>query len=482
MVALDGPAETHGAAPGARAGPALLEGSGLPFAPWWSGDAALDGLLASPTAVGAAEALVGADRATRPVVRALAASLIGPGGVVAPGATADLLATSLVLGVDAPMGDPGRLAPDDIAAVLRAGGSPQASTRRAPVGMFARDALGRLAAGASRRRRRELAIDVLTDGSGDGEVLLRLLDEAAEVAYLDAFDVPTCTLPALVAHLHRVLAHYRVPSRRMPLAGARGWRGRSPVQLPGGLQVRVPWNRALLEAEAEAFGNCLGTYYLRVEVHGTLIATVWDQGAPLAAAEVSPSGRLRQVLGVDDGEVDVEVRRRVVDGLRQAGVLPAPVVPAPLTASQRVMGRIACRTALLVADELEPQLDAFVRAWSGREHGDRTLGLLGRSAELLTAREYEQLRGGHAPDPVVGWSHVGAMLVAAGETDPQLAALDGRAPFRRAARAIARQVLARTRAARQLRPGWDLELVLDDPQLPAWQRDAVVEVLAQYDR
>ena len=458
--------------------PALLAGSGLPFALWWSGDAQLDAVLASATALGAAQTLVGAERTTRPVVRSLAASLIGPGGVLPPGANADLLAVSLMLGVDAPAGDPGRLTPDDIAAVLGAVASPQASPRRAPVDVFARDALRRLLVGATRRRRRELAIAVVTDRSGDGELLLRLLDEAAEVAYLETFDAPTCTLPSLVAHLQWVVAHYRVPSRRVPLAGARNWRGRPPVRLPGGLQVRVAWNRELLEAEGAAFRNCLGSYYLQAEIDGTLIATVWEHEAPLAAAEISRSGRLQQVLGVDDAAVDAEVRGRVVDVLRQAGVLPQPVVPAPLTVSQRVTGRIACRAALLLAEEIEPQLDAYDRAWSGREYGDRTLGMLGRSAELLTAEEYEQLRAGHVPDPVAGWSHVGAMLVAAGAQHPDLAVLDGRAPFRQAARNVGRQTLAGTYRPDVLRAPADLRSVL--PALPGWQQAAVTEVLTQH--
>lgn len=463
-----------------RGVPRLLAGSGEPFALWWAGDEQLDAVLAASDATEAARLLVGVERVTRPVIRALARSMIGPGGVPVPGATADLLPMSVLLGVDAQAGDPGRLAADDVAAVLVAGTSPVAATRRAPVGVFAREAFQRLVVGYTRRRRRDLAIELLTDRTGVAEAFLRLLDEAADIAYLDAFETPTARLSGLVEHLEWVLAHYRVPSRRQPLAGARAWRGRSPIDLPSGLQVRVPWSRELLEAEAGAFRNCLGSYYGKVDIQRALIATVWEDETPLGAAQISPPGVLRVLLGIDDEEVDLEDRRRIVGALRQAGVLPTPVEPDPLTSAERILGRIACHAALLLSEELEPDSGSFEPGWTGRQYGDRTLELLDRYAGLLTSSEYERLRAGRTPDPVEGWSHVGAMLVAAGEDDPELGVLDGRAPFRRAARMISQGILRGTHQSAGLREVRDLELVIADPALPRWQRDAVTEVLAQH--
>ena len=389
---------------------------------------------------------------------------------------------SVILGVDAPEGDPGRLAPDDVAAVLASGTSPAASSRRAPIRAFSRAAWQRLLAGYPRKRRRDLAIEVLTDQTGASEEFLRLLDEAADLAYLEAFETPRTRLQGLVGHLYWVLAHYRVPSRRMPLAGAKAWRGHSPVDLPDGLQVRVPWNREQLEVEAAAFDNCLGSYYGRIDLRRVLIATVWQEGFPVAAAEVSPSGVLKLLLGAGDEEVDLDTRKLVVCALRQAGVLTTPIEPEPLTVRERIEGRIVCRAALLLAEEIEPEPDAFELVWSGAQYGDRTFELLGRYASLLTAGEYEMLRAGRSPDPVGGWAHVGAMLVAAGEPDPALVALDGRAPFRQAARTIARHILYGTRRLPRPRAVRDLQLVLDDPKIPRWQRDAVAEVLAQHHR
>ena len=150
--------------------------------------------------------------------------------------------------------------------------------------------------------------------------------------------------------------------------------------------------------------------------------------------------------------------------------------------TERIEGRVACRAALLLADEIEPEPDAFELAWSGRQYGDRTLELLDRYASLLTAREYEELRAGRSPDPVEGWSHVGAMLVAAGEPDPALAVLDGRAPFRHTARNVGRQILHGTRRLLNVRTVRDLQLLSGTPTIPRWQRDALEEVLAQHVR
>ena len=462
--------------------PRLLAGSGELFALRWSGDPQLDAVLACKAVRDAARVLVGPDRATRPVVRCLARSISGPGTSVEPGGNANLFPMSVMLAVDAPAGDPGRLAPDDVAAVLAAGASPSASTRRGPVQVFAREALQRLLAGYSRRRRGDLAIEILTDQTGTSEEFLRLLDEAADLAYLEAFETPTARLTGLAEHLQWVLAHYRVPSRRMPLAGARAWRGHSPVDLPDGPQVRVPWNREQLEAEAVAFNNCLGSYYGRIELRKALIATVWNDSCPLAVAEISPPGKLQKLLGVDDAAVDLDTRKVAVGALRRAGVLPAPEAPEELTVRERIEGRIACRAALLLAEEIEPEPDPFELAWSGRQHGDRTLELLDRYASLLSADEYDMLRSGRQPDPIEGWSHVGAMLVASGETDPALAALDGQAPFRQAARTIGRSLLHRTQRLPKPRAARDLRLLLGEPSIPRWQRDAVEEVLAQHQR
>ena len=462
--------------------PRLLTGSGQPFALRWSGDPQLDTALDREDAREAAGVLVGADRSTRPVIRWLARSMSGPGDSVEPGDNANLFPLSVVLGVDASDGDPARLAPDDVAAILAAGASPVATTRRAPVRALSRDAMQRLLSGYSRQRRRDLAIELLTDRSGAADDFLRLVDEAADLAYLEAFETPTARVAGLVDHLQWVLAHYRVPSRRMPLAGAKAWRGHSPVELPGGLQVKVPWNREQLEAEAAAFSNCLGSYYGRIELRKLLIATVWDGGCPLAAAEISPSRRLQLLLGIDDEEVDLDTRKIVVGALRQAGILPAPEAPEELTIRERVEGRIACRAALLLAEEFEPEPDAFELAWSGGQDGDRALELLGRHACLLSAGEYEMLRSGRQPDPVEGWSHLGAMLVAVGLPDPALAALDGRAPFRQAARTVGRQVLHGTRRLPKPRAVRDLQFVLGDPTIPQWQHDAFQEVLVQLGR
>lgn len=463
--------------------PRLLVASGEPFALWWSGDPQLDAVLDCRDAPEAATALVGADRATRPVTRSLARSIVGRADPVGHVANANLYPMSVVLGLDAPVGDPGRLAPDDVAAVLAAGTGPTAPTRRAQLGVFAREALQRLLVGYSRRRRRDLGIELLTDQTGDADAFLRLLDEAADLAYLEAFPTPTARLAGLVEHLRYVLAHYRVPSRRMPLAGARSWRGRTPIELPEGLAVRVPWSRELLEAEAMAFGNCLGSYYGRIELAGVLIATVWQDERPLAAAEISPSGRLRLMLGVDDAEVDLADRRTSVDALRRAGVLRTPSEPAELTVPERIEGRIACRAALLLAEEVEPEADALELSWAGYQHGDRTLELLGRHEALLTDDEYELLRDGHTPDPIDGWSYVGAMLVAAGARDPALAELDGRAPFRRAARTMALQILYGAHRLPAPHEVADLRLLLlGDSGVPPWQRDAVAEVCAQCGR
>ena len=463
--------------------PRLLAGSGEPFALRWSGDAQLDAVIACETVREAAGVLVGPERATRPVVRSLARSISGPGPFVYPGDNANLFPMSVLLGVDAPDGDPGRLAPDDQAAILTAGASPSGSTRRAQVAVFAREAWQRLLAGYSRRRRRDLGIEVLTDRTGAADAFLRLLDEAADLAYLEAFETPTARLAGLVEHLQWVLAHYRVPSRRMPLEGAKAWRGRSPIDLPDAL-VRVPWCREQLEEEGSAanFNNCLGSYYRRIHVLGVLIATVYKKdGSPLAAAEISPSGALQVLLGVADAEVDLDTRKLAVGALRQAGVLAVPDEPTLLTARERIEGRIACRAAVLLAEEIEPGADAYELILSGRQYGDRTLELLGRYSCLLTSSEYEELRAGRTPDLLRGWSHVGAMLAAAGMADPDLAPVDGRAPFRQAAKAIAREVLLGTRRLPEPRAIGDLRLLREDPTIPAWQLDAVEEVLIQHD-
>lgn len=462
--------------------PALLVASGEPFALRWSGDAELDAVQACGDAREAAAVLVGPDRTTRPVVRWLARSISGPGETVEPGANANLFPMSMVLGVDVPDGNPGRLAPDDLAAILLAGASPGASTRRAPVREFERDAMQRLLSGYSRRRRRDLAIEVLTDQTGAADEFLRLLDKAADLAYLEAFETPTARLEGLVEHLQWVLAHYTVPSRRMPLDGARTWRGRSPIDLPGALQVRVPWNRQQLEteAEAEAFNNCLGSYYRQINTHAVLVATVWKDGRPLAAAEISPAGVLQLLLGVEDAAVDADTRKLAVGALRQAGVIHVPPEPKPFTVRERLEGRIACRAAILLAEELEPETGALELQLSDQQYGDRTLELLGRNSRLLTTSEYEALRAGRTPNLLRGWSHVGAMLVAAGCTEPELTSVDGRAPFRLAAKTIAREILLGTRQLPEPRAIGDLRLLREDLTIPTWQREALDEVLAQH--
>lgn len=525
--------------------PALLVAAGPCLAPRWSGDPWLDRALAATGPRAAAVRLFGAPRVTRPVVRSLAASLLGtasPTDPGRPGRNADLLPVSVALGLDAapPCSTaaepaPGYLAPDDLAKVLAARVELATHVERAagvalahppevadpgprdPLRRPARESLAVLVRGWDRRRRRDLGVAVVADRTGYARRFVRLLDEAADVAYLDAFDTPRTDLAGLVAFLERVLARYRVPSRRQPLEAARDWRGRDVIRLPADVEVRVPWNRWLLEAEARDFANCLGTYYHHVDLHGRLIATVRERGEPVAVAEIGPNGRLTELLGVEDAEVDLATRRRVVAALQAAEVLPEPPGPRRFTLTERISGRIACAAALLVRDEVEPELDAWEWCWGAREPGDATLELLGERSELLSAAEHAWLRAdaaaaatgvavaaprapsgsadgtndegsrrGSSPssrwwlEPVAGWARVGVMLVAAGERDPLLVGLDGRAPFRRRARSVALRVLHDRYVPGTPLSTRDLGLLRHQAGLPDWGRAGLDDVRAQH--
>lgn len=460
-----------------RGMPALLASSPDVLAATWSGDAALDAALACDHVRDAAVVLFGIKRTTRPVVRALARSLLGATDRT-PGRNACLLPVSLALGVDC---SDAPLAPDDLAAILEAGLTTGRRLRADPVRSFARQSLAELCAGWPRRRRRDLAIAVLTDESGLAEAFLRDLDRAADLAYLGAFPHDERDLTGLAAHLRAVLAVYEVPSRRMPLAGAARFRGRDVVDLPGRLQVRIPWNRERLEAEADAFANCLGTRYSRVHRMGVVYATVWHDGVPLAAAEVSADGALGEVLGVEDAPLGRADREVVLGALIDAGV----VAPTPRTrrgsSRERLTGRVACHAAVVATDRIEGALDPFERAWSGEEPGDRTLALLDAHEALLTDEERRLIRAGGDPDPVGRTCRLGAMLAACGVDDPHIVALDGSALFRRTAVSLGWQVLCGLRTLDTPLPPRSLRLALLDERLPAWQRQAYVDALTQHE-
>lgn len=49
---------------------------------------------------------------------------------------------------------------------------------------------------------------------------------------------------------------------------------------------------------------------------------------------------------------------------------------------------VACHAALLLAEEIEPEDDAYALAWSGGSYGDRTLELLGRYRPAVHLRSH----------------------------------------------------------------------------------------------
>lgn len=496
---------------GADDPPALLRASGAPLARTWTGDAELDRGLAAATARDAARTWFGDDRATRPVVRALARSVLGAPQHAQPGRNANLLAVSVALAVDpedattasgtrawpggaGPWEDPTqdevagqdlaqrdaaeRLAPDDLAAILAATLAPAALSRREPLRRFPRETLRQLVTGWTRRQRRDLALAIVRDADGGAGRFLALVARAADIADVGRFVTPHLPLPRLTHYLGSLVVDHEVPTRHQVLEAARPWRGRDVIDLTGGWQVRVPWNRRLLEREGATFRNCLAGWYRPIHLYHRLVATIYRDGQPIAAAEISASQQVAGMLGVADATLPPSQREQLEAVLIAADVVVDRQALQLPTTAHRLAARIACRAAVLTSDRCEP--DPQEQPWSDDQRGDRSLAELGHRAALLTDAELCHLRSGTQPDVVTGWSAIGALLVVAGARDPRLLRLDGGALFRRT---------AMNEAVRSLRlpgpigvpcePRW-LLLALGDDRLPIWQRDAFEDALTQH--
>ncbi len=460
-----------------KGAPALLLATGEPLARTWTGDEQLDRGLAATSAREAAAVWFGRDRATRPVIRALASSLIGRPEHRRPGRNADLFAVSVALAVD-PDDDMERLAPDDVATILAAALVPGALPRRDPLRRFPRETFQQLVTGWTRRQRRDLAIAVVQDADGEAHRFLRALIRAADIADVGSFVTPHLSLPQLTQYLRYLLADHEVLTRHQVLTAARPWRGREVIELADGWQVRVPWNRRLLEREGASFRNCLGSWYRPIHLDRRLVATVYRAELPLAAVEIGPTREVETMLGVGDEALPSHLRDQVEAALIAAGVVVDRQGRDLPTTGHRLAARVACRAAVLAAGSLEPSLEERLR--SGEQRGDRLLGDLDHRQVVLTDEELGALRSGVLPDTVTGWATVGALLVAAGATDPTLTALDGGAVFRRTAMVTALGILrGDDLVGIPCEPRW-LVLALGDERLPDWQRDAFVDALGQH--
>ena len=236
-------------------------------------DPHLEAVLAAATAREAAAVAFGTHWVTRPVVRALAASLRGG----EPGDPVDLFPLSLAMAL-AP-----RLDPDRLAACLHAA-DPDALVRT-PLLVEDRDLLARATAATGPRRLVRLARTVLREDHHRVELTSDICPILAELHPVPAFDIAT------PAQLHRAACgawgdqhgHHR------PLGGGQaalaGLDGRS---LETGMWLVVPRTVAEFGRAAAALDNCLWQYPPVVhqpdETHGVLL--VYRESLLIAAGIV----------------------------------------------------------------------------------------------------------------------------------------------------------------------------------------------------
>ena len=438
-------------------------------------DGLLDAALGCATLRQTATLLFGG-RATRHVIRTLGQSMASSGS---------LLPVSLAVAVDDPAGS-AALAADDIAAILDAGCRSPLTSRR-PLQPKSRKVLSAVLTGFTRQRRRDVACTVLTDTVGQGEQFLRQIDDLAAAARRPPDPAPRpADLPALNAHLRHSLAWCTPPPDwTSQLPAAQDFVGNEIILLPGQRELRIPSNQQQFTAEGQAFSNCLGSHYREVRWSGTLIVTLRVRGIPVAAAELEPSGTILEISAPANGPLTPERQRQLKVALTEAGFVRPHRDPDPDTwdTTERLGARIACRTAVLLADDLDPTID---ENWSsGAQYGDETMRILGERAVMLTDVEHAQIRRTvqrpSDAETIDAWSTIGVMLIAAGmrTDDDMLTRLDRSAPFRLAVRTHARQVLLH-HLAPNCRPLDPQQLMLLDLQRqPAWVRTGVQEAIHQ---
>lgn len=443
----------------------------------WTGDDLLDGGLCRATPRGAATHLFGSTRTTRPVVRGLARSLLGPPGQQ-PGRNAALFATTLLLALDRTAADDQRLAADDLAVVLDLSAAPATLARRNVLDQRVRDVIGTLVVGWPRRRRRELAVEIIGDRRARTDEFLRRVRQLR--------GVPDQVLPAPPSDLGRLLHHLRLftpredATEQPPPADLGGFRDRPRIELDDGFEVRIPTTRPQLVAEGARFANCLATRWTAISEQHHVIATVHRGQHPVAAAELNPAGDIDELLGPANRRLGRREHRHIEQLLVKARVLAEIVPDRPRGPAEEVAARIACRTALLLAHESEPEPDPWIAA--DDDPGDLMLRRLGARATLLSDREMSQLRhaAGNAPsesEARQGWQAIGAMLCASRVDDPEVAILDGGPTFRLAVTGIARRILDRTFELDDVGPDAHLAWFVDDPAVPDAVREGILEVL-----
>lgn len=442
----------------------------------WTGDDVLDAGLSCATPRDAATHLFGSTRTTRPVVRGLARSLLGPPGQQ-PGRNAALFATTLLLALDGTCGDQ-RLAADDLAVALDLSAAPSTIGRRNVLDRRARDGIGTLIVGWPRRRRRELAVQIIGDPGDRADEFVRHVRGLRRT--------PENVLPAAPSDLAHILHHLRLftthgdPTPQLPPAGLAAFRDRPRIELDDGFEVRIPTTRPQLVAEGARFGNCLATRWTAISEQQHLIATIHRGRHPVAAAELNPAGDIDELLGPANRRLGRREHRHIEQLLVKAQVLAEMVPDRPRGPAEEVAARIACRAAVLLAHESEPEPDPWIAA--DDEPGDLMLRRLGARATLLSDDEMSQLRHGARNPPSEsdarqGWQAIGAMLCASRIDDPELASLDGGPTFRLAVTGIARRILDRTFELDEVWPDAHLAWLVDDPAVPRAVREGVLEVL-----
>ena len=443
----------------------------------WSGDVQIDAALACTTAREAAARLFGPQRATRGVTRSLARSLLGPPRQP-PGREAALAAVSLLLALDIAAETREQLVTDDLEAILASSGAPGAPIRRRLIQWPARELLAVLVEGWPRRRRRDLALEMIRDDSGRTDEALRRLRALSACPEL-VFPAPEPGLDGLLGHLRLIMVDEVLPAREDLLAGAAAFHDRPRIKLHDGFEVRVPISRAQLVAEGARFANCLASQAPAVAHHRRLIATVHRGLQPVAAVEVNGSGEIRQILGPANRPLGGTTQRDVEQRLLQAEVLHHFEVDRPRGPTEEVAARIACRAAVLLADDIEPHWDPLDP--NAQEHGDAVLQLLGGRAALLSDTEGDALQHGSSPhDPEHEWEVIATMLLASHLEDPDVARLDGSPAFRRAVTDNAWQILGRTLQLPDRPPHPAMPTLIHDSALSPAGREGLREVLARW--
>ncbi|MFA9432002.1 hypothetical protein [Egicoccus sp. AB-alg2] len=449
-------------------------------------DAALEVCHENP-ARAACEALFGENRVTRPVVRSFARSILGAPGQP-PGRNAALGGLSLLLAIDNTAAHGDLLTPSDLAEVLTAAAAPTGELLREPLRAMARERLAALLADTPRRRRVELAVELLHDGSGrTGRSFWRLRRMQIDVGQIYPLSEPT------LDRLHFAV-HLLSAETACPAVTPNRIIGTTPdrVVLSDGHDVRPLNTLAQALFESWQFDNCLDSRWQQIANRGHLLVTVHRHGHPQAAVQLDPAGDIREILGPANRPLELRTRRRLEHVLIATGLLPPRPTPNSGGPPAEVAARISCLAVSLLAHELDPGTDPRSHPFEGL--GDRMLRLLHTRRSRLRHEEFARLHTSDQQqiqpcrqqptglDANLGltlhpWLTIAAMLVASHISDPDLDRLDTSEACRRATIAHARQVLNRELTIPDRPPHPDIIVIANAPDIPAPITGGLREIL-----